>query len=156
MSNLEKRIIELIKQGKCSIEICQKLNISGLDLQNILLTPQIIFKTRKPLHPEFLDSCLLQVVERLPCGSINVLGIYQVLHNYLSYLNRASSFRVGFYPLHLNPYFLFVICSLLLKLTHSKMKRTYKSPIFSYLICNSQLKRIHRRIKFTYKFAFFL
>lgn len=37
MSNLEKRIIELIKQGKCSIEICQKLNISGLDLQNILL-----------------------------------------------------------------------------------------------------------------------
>ena len=37
MSNLEKRTIELIKQGKCSIEICQKLNISGLDLQNILL-----------------------------------------------------------------------------------------------------------------------
>lgn len=37
MSNLETRIIELIKQGKSSIEICQKLKISGLDLQNILL-----------------------------------------------------------------------------------------------------------------------
>ena len=42
----------------------------------------------------------------------------------------------------------------MLKLTHSKIKRTYKSPVFPYLICNSQLKRIHQSIKFTYKFSF--
>ena len=37
MSSLEKRIVELIKQGKSSIEICQKLKISSIDLRNILL-----------------------------------------------------------------------------------------------------------------------
>ena len=37
MSSLEKRIVELIKQGKSSIEICQKLKINSIDLRNILL-----------------------------------------------------------------------------------------------------------------------
>ena len=37
MSSLEKRIVELIKQGKSNIEICQKLKISSIDLRNILL-----------------------------------------------------------------------------------------------------------------------
>ena len=37
----------------------------------------------------------------MPYTSINVLGIYQVLRNYLSYLNRASSFRGSFYPFFL-------------------------------------------------------
>ena len=37
----------------------------------------------------------------MPYTSINVLGIYQVLRNYLSYLNRASIFRGSFYPFFL-------------------------------------------------------
>ena len=37
----------------------------------------------------------------MPCGSINVFGIYQVLHNYLSYLNSESSIGGSFYPFFL-------------------------------------------------------
>ena len=51
-----------------------------LFLLYILLSPQIIFKSRKSLHPECLTSCLIHAKKRLSCGSINVLGIYQVLY----------------------------------------------------------------------------
>ena len=37
MSSLEKRIVDLIKQGKSNIEICQKLNLSKYTFRDILL-----------------------------------------------------------------------------------------------------------------------
>lgn len=37
MSSLEKRIVDLIKQGKSNIEICQKLNLSKDTFRDILL-----------------------------------------------------------------------------------------------------------------------
>ena len=43
-----------------------------MHLQNILLSPQIILKSRKSHPPQCLNSCLIQAVMRLPCGSINV------------------------------------------------------------------------------------
>ena len=141
-----------------------------MHLQNVLTYPQIIFSLRKSIHTNSINSCLIQVVERLPCGSINVLGIAQVLHNYLSYFKQEKQYQGKFLSifLHTYPVFLCYTSSTNVvrdKLTyfsslipcifiHSKIKHTYKSSIFPYLICNSKLKRIHQRIKFTYKFVF--
>ena len=79
-----------------------------MHLQNVLTYPQIIFSLRKSIHTNSINSCLIQVVERLPCGSINVLGIAQVLHNYLSYFKQEKQYQGKFLSIFLHPYPVFV------------------------------------------------